>query len=233
MYISLNQNEIDEMLKQTGVAEIGDLFSDIPDNLKLLWTLEEKNILIKKQSAVESDKEIICENAQTPVCFAGGGIYDHYIPSAVDFIANRSEFFTAYTPYQPEISQGTLQYIFEYQSAVCDLTKLDVSNASLYDGSTSLVEAIKMGLLKKNKKIEGTVLIPRSLNPNYKNVVNTYLKYSNVKFFEIPFDEKTGGIDADSLKSQIKNADIICIQSPNYFGIIENLEEIKEIMNSN
>ncbi|MBP7652271.1 aminomethyl-transferring glycine dehydrogenase subunit GcvPA [Candidatus Dependentiae bacterium] len=233
MYIPINQDKINEMIKETGINKIDDLFCDIPENLKFLWNENTNRKELCQKSMIEIENELTGVSLNPSICFAGGGIYDHYIPAAVDFISNRSEFFTAYTPYQPEISQGTLQYIFEYQTAVCELTKLDISNASLYDGATALIESIKMALLKKNKKIEGTVLLPSSLNYNFKKTIDTYLKYSNIQFIEIPFDQSSGAIDTEFLKNNIKKADVICIQSPNYFGIIENLEELKNIFKLN
>jgi len=229
MYIPLNKKNIQNMLETIGVKSIDELFADIPANLGYKSNGSEFAAI----SALEIEKKISDADFQPSICFAGAGIYDHYIPAAVDAIASRSEFYTAYTPYQPEISQGALQYIFEYQTMVCALTGLEVSNASLYDCATALVEAIKMAVLKKNKKLEAVVFLTESLNANYRAVVNTYLKFSDIRFVTIPCDNKTGQIDCRWLDKHISEADAICIQSPNYYGVIEDLDAIASICAKN
>ena len=230
MYIPLNNDAKKNMLSEIGIKDVSELFSDVPDLLKN--PLFSPDIISKTPFEMEKEFFSATENIRK-LCFAGGGIYDHYVPAAIDHIAGRSEFYTAYTPYQPEISQGTLQYIFEYQTMVCQLTGLDISNASHYNGATALVEAVKMALIKKNKKLTGTVLIQESLNYNYAQVLNTYLKYADIKFLTIPYDRESGALDLNFLKENIKSTDAICVQSPNYFGIIEDIDAINEIMSLN
>ncbi|MEO0203278.1 MAG: aminomethyl-transferring glycine dehydrogenase subunit GcvPA [candidate division WOR-3 bacterium] len=161
--------------------------------------------------------------------FAGGGAYDCFIPSAINQLLLRSEFYTAYTPYQPEVSQGTLQVMFEFQSLICELTKMDVSNASVYDGASALAEAVLMSFRIKNKH---KVIIPRNLNPNYKEVLKTYLQNLNSEIIEVSFD-KDGRINLNELKELVNdNIASVVIQNPNYFGIIEEVFEIRDIVKS-
>ena len=154
--------------------------------------------------------------------FAGAGAYEHFIPSAVNAISSRGEFLTAYTPYQAEASQGTLQAIYEYQSCVCALFDMDISNASHYDGATALAEAVNAAVKIKNKN---TVLIPAALHPHYKEVLNTYYKYAGIKFEEISCS--SGGMDIADLKNKLKGeVAAVVLANPNFYGVIEDVDAI-------
>jgi glycine dehydrogenase subunit 1 len=157
--------------------------------------------------------------------FRGAGSYDNYVPSVVKTIINRQEFLTSYTPYQPEVSQGTLQYIFEYQSMICELTGMDVSNASMYDGSTATAEAMFMAYAqtKKNK-----VLISSTMNPRVIEVVLTYAKYRNIEVVLVP--EKDGITDLDFVEQNLNDTMGLIVSTPNYYGIIENYAGVSNLV---
>ena len=175
---------------------------------------------------MELTKFMKCLSSKNKVTlsFLGAGSYNHFIPSVVDHIISRSEFYTAYTPYQPEISQGILQAIFEYQTMIAELTGTDLSNASMYDGSSALAEAMIMATsaTRKNK-----ILISKAINPEYRAVVKTYAWANNKELVELPFED--GITDANIIKNIIDDdTAAVMIQSPNFFGCIEDLEEIKK-----
>ncbi len=157
--------------------------------------------------------------------FLGAGAYQHYVPAAVDFLSSRSEFYTAYTPYQPEVSQGTLTAIFEFQSMISSLTGMDVTNASMYDGATALAESVMMvtGGEKKNR-----VIVSSALHPNYREVLKTYAWASDIRADMIP--TPSGVTESSAIRNMIDDdTAAIVIQSPNFFGCIENIEEISAI----
>ena len=229
-YLPNTSEDIEEMLEVIGLKSTDDLFSSIPKDLKFNRELnlpsskseiEVKNILEGIASKNQSTSDL--------TCFLGAGSYDHYIPSVVKHLVGRSEFYTAYTPYQPEISQGTLQSVFEYQSMMCALTDMEVSNVSMYDAATSAAEAAILTSVQTKRK---RVLVSETLNPEYKSVLKTYLKFRGV---EIEFvAEKDGETDFDDLKSKL-NSDIagVIIQYPNFYGIIENVKELEEAIHEN
>jgi glycine dehydrogenase subunit 1 len=205
------------MLSSAGKSSIDELFSDIPAKVKqeklpsLPAPLSEPELLEELKTA--SEKNHLASS------FIGGGAYDHFIPSVVKHIVGRSEFYTAYTPYQAEASQGVLQAIYEYQTMLCELTGMDVANASMYDGATAMAEAAMLACRFKSKK---EVLVSSTVNPEYRKVLKTYADGANLKIIEIPFDKKTG-LTADYSPSD-KTACVI-IQQPNYFGCIEKIEK--------
>lgn len=229
-YLPNTNEDIKEMLDVIGLGSTDELFDSIPKNLKFNRDLnlpsskseiEVKNILEGIASKNQSTSDL--------TCFLGAGSYDHYIPSVVKHLVGRSEFYTAYTPYQPEISQGTLQSVFEYQSMMCALTDMEVSNVSMYDAATSAAEAAILTSVQTKRK---RVLVSETLNPEYKSVLKTYLKFRGV---EIEFvAEKDGETDFDDLKSKL-NSDIagVIIQYPNFYGIIENVKELEEAIHEN
>ena len=157
------------------------------------------------------------ELSRVKIClFLGAGAYDHYIPSAVKHIISKSEFYTAYTPYQPEISQGMLQAIFEYQSMICNLTKMDVSNASMYDGSTALTEAALMACSATGRD---SILVPRTVHPEYREVLKTYAHYCGFTVTETGYRPETGRTDLDEIAGKIgANTAAVILQSPNFSG---------------
>lgn len=229
-YLPNTSEDIKEMLDVIGLGSTDELFDSIPKSLKFNRELdlpaskseiEVKNLLDSIASKNQSTSEL--------TCFLGAGSYDHYIPSVVKHLVGRSEFYTAYTPYQPEISQGTLQSVFEYQSMMCALTEMEVSNVSMYDAATSAAEA---AILSSVQTKRNRVLVSETLNPEYKSVLKTYLKFRGV---EIEFvAEKDGETDFDDLKNKL-TPDIagVIIQYPNFYGIIENVKEMEEAIHGN
>ncbi|HEC25619.1 MAG TPA: aminomethyl-transferring glycine dehydrogenase subunit GcvPA [bacterium] len=165
--------------------------------------------------------------------FAGGGIYNHFIPSAVDSLISRSEFYTPYTPYQPEVSQGTLFALFEFQSMIAEISGMDVVNASMYDGAESLAEAVLMSirLCKGNNNL---ILISEGVNPRFVSVVKTFIGDTDIKIENVVLDDKTGRTNIEDLKFKLKskgkNGATVVVQQPNYFGVIEDLEELEPVI---
>lgn len=224
-YIPNRNDEKAEMLRSIGAEDISGLFSDIPQELLFNRRLNLPSPMSELEVR-QTMKTLAKKNAdpnELP-CFLGAGAYDHYIPSVVKQLASRSEYYTAYTPYQPEISQGTLQAIFEYQSMICGLTGMEVSNASMYDGASSLAEAVMMAMdhTRKNK-----VLVSKTVHPEFRDVLKTYLKYHHVEPIEIEMTD--GATDPDDLAAKI-DASTACvvIQTPNFFGIVEDMAEIEK-----
>ena len=225
-----NLKYVKEMLETIGVKDIDDLFRDIPEEIRLKRELDidykeplsEYEISLKLEELKNKNKKLIAPP------FLGGGVCPHYVPEAVKFIISRSEFYTAYTPYQQEISQGLLQALFEYQSLIAELFEMEVVNASLYDWGSALAEAIMMANRINKKK---TVLVPRLMNPYHKEVVKTWTYGKEIKLIEVPEKKDTGTIDVEELEKIINgNEDIsaIYIQQPNFYGIIE--DEIEAIV---
>ncbi len=212
------EDDLREMLKVAGVNSLDDLYADIPEAIRFR---KEYN-LPEALSEVEVRK-LFDELAQigTPLkVFAGAGIYDHYAPAVVQNIIQRSEFLTSYTPYQAEISQGTLHYIFEYQSMMAELTGMDISNASMYDGATATAEAVMMAF--GNAKKADTVLVSKTVDPKVVRVVETYAKYHGIKIEMIA--EKDGVTDRDDMQQRLQAGGVagVVVQAPNYYGIIED-----------
>jgi len=229
-YIPITESQQKEMLQELGLETVDQLFEDIPDNVKLNRKLDipaalDEHELLKHMRCLS----IKNKNLNDYICFLGAGSYDHYVPSTVWNLLSRQEFFTSYTPYQPEISQGTLQGIFEYQTMICELTGMDVSNASVYDGATAVAEAAIMACTVARRK---NILIARSLNPETKEILYTYGHFRGYNINEIGY--KDGQIDVEDLESKL-NEDVaaVIIQTPNFFGIIEELDEISELTHKN
>lgn len=218
--------DIKEMLQEIGISSIDELFEDIPEEVKLKKDLNLPPPLDELKLKKEID-DILSLNLKLKRIFLGGGAYFHFIPSTVNYVLSRGEFYTSYTPYQPELSQGMLQALFEFQSVLSDLTHADVTNSSMYDGATSLVEAVFMA---ERIKKRGKVLVSKSLNPEYNEVLKTYLTPRDIEVNYVDFDEN-GEISLEKLKECLKEGySSFIIQSPNYFGIIENLKEIGKIL---
>jgi glycine dehydrogenase subunit 1 len=168
-------------------------------------------------------------NTNDFISFLGAGVYDHYIPAIVDSIISRSEYYTAYTPYQAEVSQGTLQTIFEYQSVICELTKMEVANASMYDGGSALAEACHMARAINSRK---KIILSSSIHPFYQKVVRTYTKECGVEILFAP--QKDGVTDLDAMKAMIdQNTACVAIQHPNFYGILESPEEVADLAHKN
>ncbi len=226
-FIPHTKEEISEMLKAAGASSLEDLFSDIkpelrPRSFNIPQGLSELEV-------VEHLKKLGLKNNTHLVNFLGAGFYDHYIPAAVDALAGRSEFYTAYTPYQPECSQGWLQSIYEYQTAICELTGLDASNASLYDGGTALFEAVLMANRITNRH---KIIIDNAVNPVYRKMLYTYTSNLNIEFIETAVAHGQS-LRADIYKHLDDTTAAVILQNPNFFGVVDNHEDIiKEIHDS-
>jgi len=226
-YFPHTKEDIEFMLKELKISSINELFSGISENVLLKQEYDLKASMSEQE--VRDYFQSLSNQNQELVIFSGMGIYDHYQPSVIDAITSRQEFLTSYTPYQPEISQGTLQYIFEYQSMIQSLTGLDVSNASMYDGATAASEACFMAcaISRRNK-----LLISRTLNPNTIKVIKTYLKFKGVEY---DFVEAVNGV-FDIEDYQKKNSgDIagVIVQNPNFFGLIEDYSRLADAAHAN
>ena len=219
-YVPHTNEDRSEMLKAIGISGIEELFSDIPSEVKL----DRKLDLPPPMSELELRKhlsELAGKNTTTDdmVSFLGAGVYDHYVPSVVKHIISRSEFYTAYTPYQAEVSQGMLQSIFEYQTLMCELTGLDISNASLYDGATAIAEAATMSSRLTRRQ---EIIISQAVHPEYRSTLKTYAYNLGLEVKEVPFTD--GSTDIEAIKELVsdKTACVI-LQNPNFFGCIENM----------
>ena len=217
----------EEMLKSIGVSSYRELLKDIPEELIFKGELNLPESL-SEQEVFELLKDISEENKAGLKIFAGAGAYDHYIPKAVTFLAFRSEFYTAYTPYQAEVSQGTLQAIFEYQTAISELTGMDVTNASMYDGASAMAEAALMAI--RIKKTKNKILYASSINPFYVQVLKTYISRAGIELQEIKVNENDGRVDINDLKSKItEDVGALIFQHPNFYGILEDPLLLREV----
>ncbi len=226
-YIPNTENDRNEMLKKIGVESFEELLKSIPQILKS----DNKLSLPEPLSELELEKEIAqitAKNYSTSKMsnFLGGGVYDHFIPKVVDFIISRPEFSTAYTPYQAEVSQGTLQAMYEFQSMVCELTQMDVTNASMYDGATAMAEA---GIMAKNITRKNKIIVSETVNPNYLKVLETYCAPLEIEIIKIGMNGMIS--DIDEIEKQLdKDVCAVIMQSPNFFGYIEDMERISNIL---
>lgn len=218
------------MLDSIGAKSIEDLFVDIPSELRLGRKLDIREPLSEIElSSHMKNLSNTNKSADDLVCFLGAGAYDHYIPSIVRHLAMRSEFYTAYTPYQPEISQGTLQAIFEYQTMICSLTGMDVTNASMYDGATACVEAAMMAVENARRS---SVIISKTVHPEVRKVLKSYMQFRDVEVVEA--DMADGVTDVEKLKALVAAGTAgVIVQNPNFLGIIEDLSEIEKITHEN
>ncbi|BCR04132.1 glycine dehydrogenase [Desulfuromonas versatilis] len=226
-YIPHTQEDIQQMLETVGVGSLEELFEEIPKSVRLQRPLD-LSAPLSEPELLRHLRSLADRNA-TPdsmPSFLGGGAYNHFIPAAVDQLISRSEFYTAYTPYQPEISQGTLQAIFEYQTLVCQLTGMDVANASMYDGASACAEAVLMAVRATRRK---RVLISEALHPEYRETVATYCRYLDVELVPVPFDA-SGGTDMSALSSLLdKETAALVVGYPNFFGVVEDLAAQAEV----
>lgn len=228
-YIPISEQDKKEMLARIGVNSVEDLFRSIPENVRLKSELNLPSPMSEMEVLGYFEKKGQENSFSNYLHFLGGGAYEHFIPAVVDYLSSRSEFVTPYTPYQPEVSQGTLQVIFEFQTLICQLTGLDIANASLYDGATGAAEAVLMGYRLKNKK---RILVASNLNPQYREVIYTYTKNLGLEVVEIPYD-KTGRIDRGGLESSLNGeTSLLLCQSPNYFGVVEQIKDLAELVHS-
>ena len=221
-YLPHTEKEIQEMLEEIGSKRVEDFFEPVPERYRLSQPLKIPGPL--------SEPELLhhLRKFQSPLypSFLGGGAYHHFIPAVVSHLTSRSEFYTAYTPYQPEISQGTLQAIFEFQTLMCQLTGMEVSNASMYDGASSLAEAVGMAhRITRRKK----VLLSDAIHPEYRRVIQTYIDPEQQEIIRVPYLKDEGRTDRKRLFDLLdQEVSAVVIQNPNFFGVVEDLEEISK-----
>jgi glycine dehydrogenase subunit 1 len=222
-YIPHSENEEKEMLKFIGVDRFEELLKDIPEEVKFKGEFNIPNGM-SEMDLVSHFRDLVDKNSTT-ICFAGGGAYDHYVPAAIAHVLQRSEFYTAYTPYQAEVSQGTLQAIYEYQTLISRLLKMDVVNASMYDGGTALAEAVLMAHNINNRK---KIVVSNLLNPRYLQLIRTYTSDMDVEL--VVLNHKEGTYDPELLRSAVdENTSAVIVQQPNFFGILEDPFEVSKI----
>ena len=217
--------DVAAMLERIGVPSVESLFANIPADVRFTRLLDippaMSEIELTAHMAELAGKNVSASDA---VCFLGGGAYDHFIPSVVDVVASRGEFYTAYTPYQAEASQGTLQAIYEYQTLMCQLTGMDVANASLYEGGSAVAEAVLMALNITDRK-GGEVLIAESVHPEYRQTLDTYVTNLNVTVKTLPCPD--GFLNPDDVAKAVTDKTVAVVaQSPNFFGHLEEMTEI-------
>ncbi len=223
-FIPHTEDDLRVMLERIGVDCVDALYADVPQEVIFQGEYDIPSAMSEVELR-KHFKELGKKNSQLTV-FAGGGVYDHYSPSAVAHLLGRSEFYTAYTPYQPEISQGTLQYIFEYQTMIAELTGMEASNASMYDGATATAEAMFMMVNSARKK--NRVLISATVSPRVAEVVKTYAKFHGVALDVLP--EKDGVTDLSLLDAELAKGDVagLIVPKPNKYGIIEDLTGVAD-----
>jgi glycine dehydrogenase subunit 1 len=226
-YLALTESDREEMLATIGVESIEDLFEDIPAGLRFGRELA-LDPPLSEQELTKHLEELASRNVDTTsdVSFLGAGIYDHYVPAVVDAVLQRGELLTAYTPYQPEMSQGVLQAIFEYQTVVCELTGMDVSNASGYDGTTVAADAC---YIAKHATGRSKVVVTEATNPQVRQVVKTYAPGFGLDVVEVP--HRGGTTDPDELRSAAADAACVIFQQPNFFGCLEPAPELATAAN--
>ena len=227
-FVPHTQDDIAAMLETVGVGSIDELFDEIPAELQIGELaaipagMAEMDIARLMQSRARADGQ--------PLCFIGAGAYDHHIPAAVWQIAGRGEFYSAYTPYQAEASQGTLQLLYEFQSMMVSLTGLDVSNASLYDGASGLAEAVLMAVRANRKAQSDKVLVPRNLHPAYRRTLRSIVAPQGIELVEIPFDARGGHTDINDLEALAEHGPFaaLVVNQPNFFGALEDVDALTD-----
>jgi glycine dehydrogenase subunit 1 len=224
-YIPNSPDERASMLRTLGLNSINDLFESIPAELRLQKPLNIPSALSEIE-LINRFEEMGARNFEAKrTSFLGAGAYAHYSPTIIDHLISRSEFFTSYTPYQPEISQGTLQAIFEFQTMVCQLTGMEVANASMYDGSTALAEAV---LMAERVTHRSKVLVSSTIHPEYLEVAQTYVQHAGIDLVRTNLDTQTGLTKLEAESKLDNETAALVVQSPNFFGCIENLTEFAE-----
>ncbi|HEY0385050.1 MAG TPA: aminomethyl-transferring glycine dehydrogenase subunit GcvPA [Pyrinomonadaceae bacterium] len=224
-YIPNSPEERTEMLHTVGLTSAEQLFDSIPSEIRFSAQLKTPAALSELELLAGFEKLAALNGAARRPSFLGAGAYSHYSPTIVDYLIQRSEFFTAYTPYQPEISQGTLQAIFEFQTLVCQLTGMDVANASMYDGSTALAEAVLMAerITRRKKVVTST-----AVHPEYLDVVDTYVQHYGIEMQRLDVDPSSGLTSTEALAALDDQTAALVIQSPNFFGCIEDVRALSE-----
>ena len=223
-YFPHTSDDLQAMMEKVGVKDLDGLYAQIPDAIRFKGDYQLPSEMSELEVRQLFDK--LGSQNQQLTCFAGYGVYDHYMPSVIPSLLQRSEFLTSYTPYQAEISQGTLHYIFEYQSMMAELTGMDISNASMYDGTTATAEAMMMAVAAGKK--QNKVLVSAGLNPKTREVLDTYALHQGIELETIPM--KDGATDLSMLKSQLANGGVAgaIVQQPNVYGIVEDFTGFAE-----
>jgi glycine dehydrogenase subunit 1 len=225
-YISLGDKDKKEMLERIGASSLEELYGCLPDEVLLKRRLALPEAMPEAELLRRFEDLAARNTYPAHLSFLGAGVYRHFVPAVVDYLSARGEFVTPYTPYQPEISQGTLQIIFEYQTLVCQLTGMDISNASLYDGAMAAAEAV---LMASRLNAKPKVLVARSLHPEYKATIRTYIRNLGVRIEEIGFGAD-GRLDPADLARKIdKDTSAVLVQSPNVFGVVEDLKAVGDL----
>ena len=231
-FIPHSEHDVSKMLATIGVDSIDDLFDEIPDNLRC-GELDKIPLGMNEMEVTRLLHERAAQDG-LPLCFLGAGAYEHHIPAAVWELTTRGEFYSAYTPYQAEASQGTLQLLYEYQTMMASLMAMDISNASLYDGASALAEAVLMAVRANKKSKSRKILMPLSINPVYRSVTQAIVKNQDIELVDVPFDAATGQTDLTALE-QFTGEDFaaLVIPQPNFFGVLENVDALTAWAQSN
>jgi glycine dehydrogenase subunit 1 len=225
-YLPKSDSDRREMLAACGLTSVEDLFAHLPDDVRVKQPLALAPG-ISEYEIIDYFRSRAAENASSYASFLGAGVYAHYRPVLVDTVVARGEFLTSYTPYQAEISQGTLTTIFEFQTMICQLTGMDVANASMYDGSTAVPEAAMMAVRVTGRN---RVLVSRTLHPEYREVLRTYARYEHMPIEEIAYVADSGLLDLEELERKLDDQTAaVILQTPNFFGIVENVKAAAEI----
>lgn len=224
-FIPHTEQDIKDMLATIGVNNIDALFDEIPDSLRHVSLQDVPSGISEMELGRLMEERANQDNGL--LCFIGAGAYDHHIPAAVWDIATRGEFYTAYTPYQAEASQGSLQVIYEFQTMMANLMAMEVSNASLYDGASALAEAILMAVRLNNKKNKSSILLPLSIHPHYRETAKTIVSQQGITLIDVPYHKETGKVDMDALKKCL-NDDVaaLVIPQPNFFGVLDDVDAL-------
>ncbi len=219
-YLALTDADREAMLETIGVSSLEELFADLPPGVRFGRELDLPAALTEQELTAYFE-QLASENDHAEISFLGAGLYDHYVPAVVDAVLQRGEFLTAYTPYQPELSQGVLQAIFEYQTAICELTGMDVSNASGYDGTTVAADACYMA---KHVTGRSKVVVTEATSPQVRQVVKTYAPGFGLEVVDVP--HRDGATDPDELRAAAEDAACVIFQHPNFFGVLEPASEL-------
>lgn len=226
-FIPHTEQDVKEMLETIGIEKLDTLFDEIPDSLRHVSL----DAIPSGISEMELGRLMRARASQDGglLCFIGAGAYEHHIPAAVWDVATRGEFYTAYTPYQAEASQGSLQLIYEFQTMMANLMALQVSNASLYDGASALAEAILMAVRLGGKKHKTSILMPLSVHPHYRETVKAIVTQQQIKLLDVPYHKETGKVDFEALK-KLLNDDVaaLVIPQPNFFGVLEDVDTLTD-----
>ena len=229
-YFPHTEADLQAMMAKVGISSLDDLYAEVPSEVRFRCDYQLPSAMSELE--VRQLFEQLGSQNQLLTCFAGAGVYDHYTPSVIPQLLSRSEFLTSYTPYQAEISQGTLHYIFEYQSMMAELTGMDISNASMYDGTTATAEAVMMAVAAGKK--QNRVLVSETIDPKTLEVVRTYAHFRHIDLEMIP--QKDGITDLQSLQDQLsqhpKEYAAVLVQQPNYFGIVEDYSGVAEAIHA-